>query len=79
MFEDLWDQETDEIQKIMLPLLKTCHRVYEEAIDILYNENHFNMRHLDNLSYLSETTLPKTFNNIRYLSLAWSFLDPYLL
>lgn len=60
----------------LLPLLQTCRRVYSEAISILYQDNVFDINHLDTLIYLRQSVLPQRLNQIRTLNLIWDFKWP---
>lgn len=57
----------------LLPLLQTCRIVYTEAISILYEENTFDINHLDTILYLQRSVLLQRLNQIRSVSLAWDF------
>jgi hypothetical protein len=60
----------------LLPLLQTCRRIYTETISILYEDNIFDINHLDTLVYLQQSVLPQRLNQIRVLNLTWDFKWP---
>ena len=58
-------------------LLRTCRKIYSEAIDILYQHTTFafrNFKNQDTLWHFSRTILPQRLNSIRKMHLTW-FLD----
>ncbi|KAK2758284.1 hypothetical protein FQN54_004130 [Arachnomyces sp. PD_36] len=56
----------------LLSLLKSCRKVYSEAIDILYTQNTFDFNHVDTILNLSTTILPYRLHSIRHLNLHWT-------
>lgn len=60
-------------QESLLPLLQTCRRIYIETIPILYEENIFDINHLDTVLYLQQSVLPQRLNQIRVLTFTWCF------
>lgn len=60
-------------QESLLPLLQTCRRIYVETIPILYEENIFDINHLDTVLYLRQSVLPQRLNQIRVLNFTWCF------
>lgn len=59
-----------------LPLLQTCRRIYAETISTLYEDNIFDINHLDTILYLQRSVLPLRPNQIRVLNLTWEFKWP---
>lgn len=57
----------------LMPMLKSCRKVYLEAIHLLYSRNVFAVNCMDSLIYLSYTTLSHRFNAIRALDICWDF------
>lgn len=57
----------------LLPLLQTCRRIYKETISILYENNTFDINHVDTLAYLRRSILPQRLNQIRVLNFAYYF------
>jgi hypothetical protein len=55
-------------------LLKTCRKVYREAVDILYNTNSFDINHPTTLHFFARTMRPQGLKSIRYLQITWT--DP---
>lgn len=60
----------------LLPLLQTCRKIYTETISTLYEENIFDVNHLDTILYLQHSVLPQRLNQIRVLNLTWDFKYP---
>jgi hypothetical protein len=60
----------------LLPLLQTCRIIYTETISILYEDNIFDINHLDTLIYLQQSLLPRRLNQIRVLNFTWDFKWP---
>ena len=58
-------------EKRLQPLL-TCRQVYHEAIDILYQDNIFDIHDLQSLFDLHTTVPRKKFASIRILRVSWS-------
>ena len=56
----------------ILPLLRTCRRVYSEAIHILYRKNTFCFQDKTTIEYFSKTTLPCRMKIIERLQLYWA-------
>lgn len=57
----------------LLPLLRTCRKVYMEAISVLYNGNIFDINHVDTPMYLQRLVLPRRLNQIHIVNFAWEF------
>ncbi|KAJ4413010.1 hypothetical protein N0V82_008598 [Gnomoniopsis sp. IMI 355080] len=57
----------------LLPLLQTCRRIYREAVTVLYENNVFDINHVDTLAYLGRTVLPQRLNRIRVLKFSFRF------
>ncbi|KAF2762130.1 hypothetical protein EJ05DRAFT_473065 [Pseudovirgaria hyperparasitica] len=58
----------------LLPLLRSCRRIYSEAIDILYAKNIFDFNNLRyKIDGLSDRLMPCRWNSIRQVSLTWYF------
>lgn len=57
----------------LLPLLQTCRRIYQETICILYEDNIFDLNHVDTLAYLRRTVLPQRLDQIRVLNFTFYF------
>ncbi|MCJ1479384.1 hypothetical protein MMC13_008069 [Lambiella insularis] len=55
----------------LLPLLKTCRRIYTEAVGVLYSQNTFLAQCPDDILHLSQTLLPQRLNSITSLALYW--------
>ncbi|KAI9662039.1 MAG: hypothetical protein M1831_002954 [Alyxoria varia] len=67
-----------ETARPLLPLVKTCRKVYTEAIPLLYTTNHFSLNHIETLISLHLTLLPHRLSQIRSLTLSWRLtLAPY--
>lgn len=70
--------EPGQFSESHLPLLKTCHAVYAEAIDILYNKNIYSMSSPLVSLYLRDYALrPQRLAQMKHLRLYWRyFSDP---
>ncbi|TLD18890.1 Cytochrome c peroxidase [Venturia nashicola] len=71
---DIDEQEQDRLQAEhkLLPLLKTCRRIYSEAIPVLYSTNKFTTSHIEVIPSLTSTIRLPRFNSISSLSVTWS-------
>lgn len=50
-------------------ILRTCRRLYNLGIPILYSHNIFDINHPETLLYLSQTIVPARFESIKYLQI----------
>lgn len=57
----------------LLPLLQSCRKAYMEGISILYQDNLFDLNHIDTLFYLQRSVLPQRLAELRSLNLSWNF------
>jgi hypothetical protein len=60
----------------LLPLLQSCRKAYTESISILYQDNVFDLNHIDTLFYLQRSVLPQRLAEIHSLNLSWNFTYP---
>lgn len=60
----------------LLPLLQTCRLVYAEAVSTLYQDNIFDIDHLDTLLYMKRCILPQRLRQITRLNFSWDFSQP---
>ncbi|PGH29079.1 hypothetical protein GX50_08173 [[Emmonsia] crescens] len=60
----------------LLPLVKSCRRIYLEAIDLLYSSNTFHFYHEDDFLAFSSAILPQRINEITLIHLHF-FPDYY--
>lgn len=67
------DLEKKLLGRGLLNMLRTCRRVYTEAIGILYSRNTFDVNGPETMISLSQTLLPDRLNAIRSLQLTWAF------
>ncbi|KAF2835651.1 hypothetical protein M501DRAFT_997793 [Patellaria atrata CBS 101060] len=61
----------------LLSLLKSCRRVYSEAISILYTRNIFAVKHIRTVIDLNHTILTSRLHQIRTLDLRWTTQAPW--
>lgn len=57
----------------LLPLLQTCRLVYTEAVSMLYQDNIFDIDHVDTLLYIKRCILPQRLHQITRLNYSWDF------
>lgn len=55
-----------------LPLLRSCRKLYAEAIDTLYRSQTFEMASLERMILFSLTILPQRLNTVRWLHLTYN-------
>ncbi|KAJ5142236.1 hypothetical protein N7526_003231 [Penicillium atrosanguineum] len=60
----------------LLPLLQTCRLVYTEAVSMLYQDNIFDIDHVDTLLYIQRCILPQRLHQITRLNYSWDFSQP---
>lgn len=60
----------------LLPLLQTCRLVYAEAVSMLYQDNIFDIDHVDTLLYMKRCILPQRLHQITRLNYSWDFSQP---
>lgn len=60
----------------LLPLLQTCRLVYTEAVSMLYQDNIFDVDHVDTLLYMKRCILPQRLHQITRLNYSWDFSQP---
>jgi len=70
------DLEKKLLGRRLLNMLRTCRRVYTEAIVILYSHNTFDVNGPEAMISLSQTLLPHRLVAIRSLQLTWAFFHP---
>ena len=67
------DLEKNPLGHGLLELLRTCRRIYTEAIDILYSQNIYDINGPESLVSFSRILLPHRLNAIRSLQMTWAF------
>jgi len=70
------DLEKKLLGRRLLNMLRTCRRVYTEAIGVLYSRNKFDVNGPETMISLSQTLLPHRLHAIRSLQLTWAFFHP---
>ncbi|KAH4227128.1 hypothetical protein HBI06_105060 [Parastagonospora nodorum] len=60
----------------LLNLLLSCHRIYLEAIDLLYTANKFSVKGSRGISAFNAVTPKPQWHQIRYLNISTMFLTP---
>ncbi len=75
--DDFLNDDDDVETQDLLPLLMACRRIYTEAIQVLYGDTTFSMRHLADVDLFAATILPQRLNTVRSVELGWSFYFPY--
>ena len=60
----------------LLPLLQTCRLVYAESVSMLYQDNIFDIDHVDTLLYMKRCILPQRLHQITRLNYSWDFSQP---
>ncbi|KAF2635432.1 hypothetical protein P280DRAFT_473832 [Massarina eburnea CBS 473.64] len=60
----------------LLSMLLSCHRIYSEALDILYSANHFSVKGAQGLLEMRSVVPDLQWDAIRYMNISTIFLMP---